>query len=160
MVEYSLVCVDGNAHSRVEMKTVLSQVLLQLDKPIQESAAVVTQDGLPAVMGESGQLAAVLRHLLENAIKFHGPGSPQIHVSARRVGNEWELSVHDNGPGIEAPYQERVFLPFKRLHSRTYGNGLGLAICKKLIQRHGGTIRVESEPGCGTTVLFSLPAAN
>jgi chemotaxis family two-component system sensor kinase Cph1 len=162
MVAYSIACTGAGAgegmHSRIEIPTVLSQVLFQLDKQIQESAAVVTQDPLPMVMGDSGQLATVLRHLLENAIKFHGANAPRIHVSAKRVGNYWELSVRDNGPGIEAAYRERVFLPFKRLHGRDYpGNGLGLAICKKLIARHAGKIWVESEPGRGATFVFTLP---
>ena len=161
MVEYSLACAGESARSRVDMQTVLSQVLFQLDKQIQESAAVVTHDPLPAVMGDSSQLATVLRHLLENALKFRGADVPRIHLSARRVGNQWEVSVRDNGPGIEAPYRERVFLPFKRLHGRNYaGNGMGLAISKKLIERHHGKIRVESEPGGGATFVFSLPASN
>jgi len=161
MVEYSIACAGENVHSRIEIPTVLSQVLFQLDKQIQQSAAVITQGPLPMVMGDSSQLATVLRHLLENALKFHGTDAPRIHVSARRVGNYWELSVRDKGPGIEAAYRERVFLPFKRLHGRDYpGNGLGLAICKKLIARHDGKIWVESEPGTGSTVVFTLPAAN
>jgi light-regulated signal transduction histidine kinase (bacteriophytochrome) len=158
MVEYSIACGGGNVHSRIEIPIVLSQVLFQLDKQIQQSAAVVTQDHLPMVMGDSSQIATVLRHLLENAIKFHGADAPRIHISAKRVGNYWELSVRDQGPGIEAPYRERVFLPFKRLHGRDYpGNGLGLAICKKLIARHNGKIWVESEPGDGATFKFTLP---
>jgi len=160
MVEYSVVCAGKNEHSRVEMKNVLSQVLVNLDKQIQESGAVVTLGSLPAVMGDAGQLAAVLRHLLENALRFRGEAAPLIHVSAKRVGPQWVLSVRDNGPGIELPYRERVFLPFKRLHPRSVaGNGLGLAICKKLIDKHDGKIWAESEPESGTNILFSLPAA-
>ncbi len=161
MLEYSAVCAARNQPSGVEMESVLSQVLVHLEKPIQDSGAVVTHDPLPAVMGDSRQLAAVLRHLLENALKFRGAGAPVIHLCARRDGMRWVLAVRDNGPGIDQPYRERVFLPFKRLHGRDYaGNGLGLAICKKLIERHDGKIWVESEPGSGTTVLFALTAAN
>jgi light-regulated signal transduction histidine kinase (bacteriophytochrome) len=161
MVEYAVVCAGKGQYSRVEMKGVLSQTLVHLDKQIQESGAVVTLGSLPAVMGDAGQLAAVMRHLLENALRFRGEAAPLIHVAAKRVGPQWVLSVHDNGPGIELRYRERVFLPFKRLHPRSVaGNGLGLAICKKLIDKHDGKIWVESEPEGGTTILFSLPAAN
>jgi light-regulated signal transduction histidine kinase (bacteriophytochrome) len=161
MMEYSLACASEGVPSRLEMATVWHQVLLQLDEPLQKSGAVVTQDPMPAVMGDSSQLARVLRHLLDNAIRFRGEAAPRIHLSARRAGNQWEFSVRDNGPGIEAGFQERVFLPFKRLHGRDYaGNGLGLAISKKLIERHHGKIWVESQPGCGATVLFTLPAAD
>ena len=161
MLEYSVVCAAKNQPSRIEMKSVLSQVLLHLEKPIQESGAVVTHDPLPAVMGDYRQLAAVLRHLLDNALKFRGTAAPVIHLSARRDGMRWVLTIHDNGPGIESTYRERVFSPFKRLHGREYpGNGLGLAICKKLVERHDGKIWVESEPGSGTSILFTLQAAN
>jgi light-regulated signal transduction histidine kinase (bacteriophytochrome) len=161
MMEYSVACGAKDQHSRVEMKSVLAQVLVQLDKKIQESGAVVTLGSLPAVMGAAGQLATILRHLLENAIRFRVDLAPLIHISAKRAGLRWVVSVHDNGPGIEAPYRERVFLPFKRLHPRSIaGNGLGLAVCKKLVEKHDGKIWVESEPGQGTTVLFSLLAAD
>jgi signal transduction histidine kinase len=152
MVEYSVACAGESRHSRVEMEGVLSQVLLQLNHE------GITHDPLPTVMGDAGQLATVLRHLLDNALKFHGPGAPLIHISVKDDGPQWVFSVRDNGPGIESPYQERVFVPFKRLHGHDYpGNGLGLAICRKLIGRHGGRIWVESQPGF-TAVLFSLPA--
>ena len=161
MLEYSGVCATGNQCSRVEIERVLSQVLVHLEKQIHSSGALVTHDPLPVVMGDSHQLATLLRHLIENALKFHGDTAPVIHLSAHRDGIRWVLAVHDNGPGIESSYRERVFLPFKRLHGRDYaGNGLGLAICKKLVQHHDGKIWVESEPGRGTTVLFTLTAAN
>jgi chemotaxis family two-component system sensor kinase Cph1 len=161
MLEYSSVCAEKIPHSRIETEGVLSQVLVHLEKQIQESGAVVTHDPLPVVMGDSDQLAAVLRHLLGNALKFRGAAAPLIHLTAHRDGCHWVIGVHDNGPGIESAYRERVFLPFKRLHGRDYaGNGLGLAICKKLIERHDGKIWVESEPDSGTTVLFTLTAAN
>ncbi len=161
MMEYSSVCAVENSHARVEMEGVLSQVLVQLDMQIQESAAVVTHDPLPAVMGDSSELATVLRHLLMNALKFHGGDSPRIHVSARAMRDQWEFSVRDNGPGIEAAYHERVFLPFRRLHGRSHaGNGLGLAICRRAIERHRGEIWVAPEPESGTTVSFTLPAAH
>jgi light-regulated signal transduction histidine kinase (bacteriophytochrome) len=161
MLEYSSVCAVKNEYSRVEMKSVLSLVLVHLEKQNQESGAVVTHEALPAVMGDFRQLATLLRHLIQNALKFRGDAAPVIHVSAHRDGNHWVLGVHDNGPGIESTYRERVFCPFKRLHGREYaGNGLGLAICKKLVEGHNGKIWVESEPGRGTTVLFTLTAAN
>jgi signal transduction histidine kinase len=155
MVEYSVACVSEGRHDRVEMEDVLKQVLLPLD------SNTISHDPLPAVLGDASQLATVLRHLLDNAVKFHGADAPRIHISAKRDGPRWILAVRDNGPGIESPYRERVFTPFKRLHGHDYpGNGLGLAICRKLIERHGGRIwvesNVESNPGSGTAVLFSL----
>jgi chemotaxis family two-component system sensor kinase Cph1 len=116
---------------------------------------------LPSVMGDSSELAAVLRHLLDNALKFQGAEAPRIHVSVRRLGDQWEFSVRDNGPGIETLYHARIFLPFKRLHGRNYaGNGLGLALCKKVVERHRGKIWAASEPASGVAIMFTLQAAD
>lgn len=161
MLEYAGACASNLPHSRVEMRNVLDQVLVHLDQQVQESGAIVTNDPLPAVMGDAGQIAAILRHLFKNVLKFRGQTPPAIHLFAQRMGLHWVFGVRDNGPGIEEAYQERVFLPFKRLHGRDYaGNGLGLAICRKLIEKHDGKIWVESKPGDGTTILFSLPSAS
>jgi light-regulated signal transduction histidine kinase (bacteriophytochrome) len=102
----------------------------------------------------------LFQNLLTNAIKFSKPGPPQIHISARGGGTDWTFSVHDNGIGIRTEYFDRIFIMFKRLHDRTQfaGTGIGLAICKRIVERHHGRIWVESTPGKGSTFNFTLPA--
>ena len=120
----------------------------------------MTHDPLPVLMVDGTQLAQAFQNLIGNAIKFRGTEPPRIHVSAKRDGDEWIFSVKDNGIGIDAEYTDRIFTVFKRLHSgSTYpGTGIGLSITKKIVERHGGRIWVESEPQVGSTFYFSLPA--
>jgi signal transduction histidine kinase len=112
------------------------------------------------VRGEAQQVGLVFQNLLGNALKFHGAALPRIHVSARPEGAMWVFAVQDNGIGMEAKQAERIFQVFQRLHTRSEypGTGIGLAICKKVVERHGGQIWVESEPGHGATFFFTLPA--
>jgi light-regulated signal transduction histidine kinase (bacteriophytochrome) len=160
VVDYWTTPIGAGTFSRVDMETVLDQALLCAASRIAERGAVVTRDPLPAVSGEFGALAKLLFHLIENAVKFRGPSAPLIHVSSRREGSLWGFSVRDNGSGIEPEFQARLFQPFRRLHGREYpGHGLGLAFCKKVVERHGGRIRVESVPGAGSTFSFTLPPA-
>ncbi len=153
---------DGERQSfRTEMEAALGQALLCTDKQITERNAVVTHDPLPAVTGNFEILTKVLRHLIRNAIEYCEAAPPRVHVSAKRVGLDWVFSVRDNGPGIEPAFQGRVFEVFRRLHGKEYpGNGLGLAFCKKAVERHGGRMWVESADGAGSTFYFSLPAAD
>jgi signal transduction histidine kinase len=163
--------VDLLAYSRVERQdvemtatdgeAVLEQALRDLRLTIAESGAVVTHDPLPTVVTVPGQLKQVVENLLSNAVKFRGPEPPRIHLSAQRHGPEWVFSVRDNGIGLDAKYAQRIFQMFQRLHTRREypGTGIGLAICKKIVERHGGRIWVESAPGQGATFYFTLPAA-
>jgi light-regulated signal transduction histidine kinase (bacteriophytochrome) len=128
---------------------------------VQESGATVTRDLLPTAVADGAQLCQVFRNLIGNAIKFRGETPPRIHVSAEKQGAEWLFAVRDNGIGIDPKYGERIFVVFQRLHNRNEhaGNGIGLAICKRIVERHGGRIWVESQAGEGSTFYFTLPAA-
>ncbi|HTA59589.1 MAG TPA: ATP-binding protein, partial [Candidatus Baltobacteraceae bacterium] len=139
----------------------LNTALTGLRATIVESGAEVTQEALPALTTDDGQLALVFQNLVGNAIKYRGAEVPRIHVSAtKNDGKEWIFSVRDNGLGIEPQYFERIFVLFQRLHGQTEfkGSGIGLAICKKILERLGGRIWVESQPTKGSTFYFALPA--
>lgn len=146
---------------RTDMEAVLSQALLFKDKLITERSAIVTHDPLPEVMGDSGILIKVVDHLIGNAIEYCVTTAPRIHVSSRRVDLDWIFSVADNGPGIDPAFHDRIFGVFRRLHGKEHpGNGLGLAFCKKAIERHGGRMWMQSTLGAGSTFCFSLPPAD
>jgi light-regulated signal transduction histidine kinase (bacteriophytochrome) len=119
----------------------------------------VTHDPLPEVMADPIQLSQLLQNLIGNAIKFRGENKPLIHISAKRKKKEWVITVSDNGIGIPAEYTEKIFEMFQRLHNKKEypGTGIGLATCKKIVERHGGRIWVESNPGRGSTFYFTLP---
>jgi two-component system, chemotaxis family, sensor kinase Cph1 len=135
-------------------------VLMDLKVTIDECGAVVTRAALPTVIADSVQLGQVFQNLVVNAIKFRSEAVPRIHVRADRDDDAWVFSVEDNGIGIDPPYAERIFLVFKRLHGARYpGTGIGLAISKKIVERHGGRIWVESELGKGATFRFTLPVS-
>ena len=139
----------------------MEKALRNLQATIDESRAIVTHDSLPAVMTDETQLVQVLQNLVGNAIKYRGAEAPHVHVSATKNGdNEWIFSVRDNGLGIDPQYFERIFILFQRLHGQKEfeGTGIGLAMCKKIVERLGGRIWVESQPGKGSTFYFTLPA--
>jgi light-regulated signal transduction histidine kinase (bacteriophytochrome) len=138
---------------------VLAQVLDNLRIAIDDNGAVVTNDPLPIVQADPIQLRQLFQNLVGNGLKFRGARPPEIHVGAERRGDEWLFCVCDNGIGIEAQYAERIFAIFQRLHSRDEipGTGIGLAVCKRIVERHGGRIWVESDPGQGSCFFFSLP---
>jgi signal transduction histidine kinase/CHASE3 domain sensor protein len=153
----------------VDLEAVLERVEASLQVAIEESGATVTHDPLPTVAGDGTQLTQLFQNLVANAIKFRGEAPPEIHVSAERgaePGAErqdgaWRLSVRDNGIGIAPEYHERVFILFQRLHARDEygGTGIGLAVCKKIVERRGGTIWVDATPGGGSTIRFTIPDA-
>ena len=122
----------------------------------------MTCDELPVVLGDSSQLAQLMQNLISNGLKYHGTDPPHVHVSAEPgiKKNEWIVSVRDNGIGIDPKYFGRIFEIFKRLHGQKEypGTGIGLAVCRRVVERHGGAIWVESEPGRGSNFRFSIPA--
>jgi light-regulated signal transduction histidine kinase (bacteriophytochrome) len=152
---------QANEFELFDMDTALNSVLSYLQPYMNENHAQITYDPLPSIMGDSSQIQQVLQNLLTNAIKFHGDEPPKIHISAEESGDEWTFVVSDNGIGIDSGHQEQIFEVFKRLHTREEyeGTGIGLSICKKIVERHGGRIWVESKPGKGSTFYFTIPLA-
>ena len=140
-------------------KKEVKEAIQNLHSAIQESGAEVRQDALPVISADLSQLRQVFQNLLGNAIKFRGTETPVITVRAEEKDEEWQFAVQDNGIGIAREHLEIIFAIFQRLHTRKEypGNGIGLAICKKIIERHGGRIWVESQPGKGTTFKFTIP---
>jgi PAS domain S-box-containing protein len=159
LLNYSRVGTRGKPFQPANCEAILERVLASLKLAMSENGATVSHDLLPAVMGDDMQLSQLFQNLLANAIKFHGEGPPVIHVSAERNGNAWTFSIRDNGIGIAPEHAERIFLIFQRLHSRNEysGTGIGLAVCKKIVERHGGRIWVSSQPGSGATFFFTIP---
>jgi two-component system, chemotaxis family, CheB/CheR fusion protein len=142
----------------VNAEAVLSTVLMNLQLAIQSTDARITFDPLPTIYMDGTQLTQLLQNLISNALKYRGEQPPQIHISAREEGGEWVFSVQDNGLGLDMRYAEQIFGIFKRLHGRKYpGTGIGLAVCKKIVERRGGRIWIESKPGEGSTFFFTLP---
>jgi len=141
------------------METALQLVCANLEAAIAEGCARITHDPLPSVQAQAGQMAQLLQNLLANAIRFRGGAVATVHVGVRQQGAEWVFSVADQGIGIAPQYFERIFALFKRLHTQDEyaGTGVGLALCKKIVERHGGRIWVESALGQGATFYFTLP---
>jgi PAS domain S-box-containing protein len=152
---------DRTRPEPTEAGNVIQWALMNVDAIAKQAGAVITYDALPTVCVDQMQFATVFQHLLTNAIKFRSEQPPRIHISARPSDrNLWEFSVQDNGVGIPAEQTERVFGIFKRLVGRDVpGTGVGLAICRKIVEAHGGNMWLESEPGRGTAVKFTLPSA-
>jgi len=161
LLAFSRLSTEGRAFLPVNLEVPLKAVLHTLQFQIQAARAVVTRDALPTLPVDENQLGQLFQNLIANALKFHSERPPQIHIGARAEQGRWVIWVRDNGIGIEPQYFERIFQLFQRLHTRKRypGTGIGLAICKKIVQRHGGKIWVESQPGQGTTFYFSIPEA-
>lgn len=144
----------------VESSLSLDLALENLSLSIEENDAVITHDPMPKLMADPSQLIQLFQNLIGNAIKFHGEKEPRIHVAAERNAENWVFSVSDNGIGFDETYADRIFVIFQRLHGRNEyeGSGLGLALCKKIVERHGGHIWAESTPGRGSVFYFTMPA--
>jgi light-regulated signal transduction histidine kinase (bacteriophytochrome) len=159
LLAYSRVGTRGKPLAPTDFGDVLSKAMTNLKVGIEESGAVVTHGQLPTALADETQMVQLFQNLLGNAIKFRAEEGPQIHVSAREKREEWVFSVRDNGIGIDPQFHERIFVLFQRLHGRDEypGTGIGLTISKKIVERHGGRIWLDSAVGAGTTFYFSIP---
>jgi PAS domain S-box-containing protein len=160
LLTYSRVGTQGKPFGPVDCEALLARVLADLRLAVEQSGAVITHDPLPTVPGDASQLGQLLQNLLANAIKFCGSGPPRVHIHAEPEPSGWTFSVSDNGIGIAPEYGDRIFLIFQRLHTTAEypGTGIGLAIAKKIVERHGGRIWIESGREAGATFCFTLPA--
>ncbi|MGH2653507.1 MAG: PAS domain S-box protein [Actinomycetota bacterium] len=160
LLQYSRVGRKGREMAPVDLDVAFDDAMANLQAAIEESQARVTRDDLPDVVADRLQLAQLFQNLIGNALKFKGEEPPAVHVGAERHNGEWILEVRDNGIGIEPQYVDRIFDIFERLHSRERydGTGIGLSICKKIVERHGGRIWVESDAGRGSAFRFTIPA--
>ena len=158
LLTYSRVSRRGKEFAPTSCEAVLIRVLTNLQLAIEQNGAKVTYDPLPTVIADEYQLEQLFENLIDNAIKFRSEAPPRVQVSAERNGNEWVFAVRDNGIGIEPKHAERIFDVFQRLHTRFeyVGTGIGLAICKKVVKRHGGRIWVKSRPKRGATFYFTI----
>jgi signal transduction histidine kinase len=159
LLSFSRVGTQGESFVLTDLNLVLERALQNLQASIQAARAQVTSDPLPTLVVDAGQIAQLFQNLIGNAIKFQSERQPEIHVTAGRRETGWVISVRDNGIGIDPHYFERIFQIFQRLHTRKRypGTGIGLAICKRIVERHGGGIWVESAPGAGSTFCLSFP---
>ena len=158
LLAYSRVGTKGKPFEEINCSEVLGNAISNLKIAIEESGALVTADRLPDIKADAGQLIQVLQNLMANAIKFRLEDPPRIHVSAVKKEAEWVFSVRDNGIGIAPEYKDRIFNIFQRLHGKEYpGVGIGLSLCRRIVERHGGRIWFESETGKGTTFYFTIP---
>ena len=145
--------------SLVRLELPLRQALLQLDPELKAAGAKVSYAPLPTVYGDFDRLQLVFQHLVRNAVLYREGRPPEINVSVRRAGKEWVLGVHDNGPGIAPEFRERIFELYARLHGKSRpGNGLGLPVCRAIVEAHGGKIWAEANSGEGAALFFTLPA--
>jgi len=159
LLTFSRVGTRGKPFEPIDCQVILDQSLANLQRAIEDSQAIITHDPLPTVMADDTQMVQLFQNLIGNAIKFRTQEQMRVHISAQAKGREWVFSVRDNGIGIDPQYFERLFVIFQRLHSKEEypGTGIGLAVCKRVVERHGGKIWVESQPGQGSTFYFTIP---
>jgi PAS domain S-box-containing protein len=159
LLTYSRAGATSEPPRRISSENALQEAIANLRVSIQESGAVVTHDSLPVITTDNTQLVLVFQNLIGNSIKYRSAAAPQVHVSARDSSGNWVFAVRDNGLGIDPKYFDRIFVLFQRLHGRAefQGTGIGLSICKKILERLGGRIWVESQPDEGATFYFELP---
>jgi light-regulated signal transduction histidine kinase (bacteriophytochrome) len=161
LLAFSRVGTKGGDFVTVDLNGLLGDALRNLQASLKAAQAHVAHDDLPALPADATQITQLFQNLIGNAVKFPGEQPPQIHVGVRREPDRWVFSVRDKGIGIDPQYFERIFQLFQRLHTRKHypGTGIGLTVCKRIVERHAGKIWVESQPGQGATFFFSLPEA-
>ncbi len=159
LLEFSRVQSRGKPFKPTDLEGVLEDAMANLTMQLEETGAKITHDPLPTLLGDRGQLVQVFQNLLHNAVKFRGTEPPRVNISAERVEDGWEIAFQDNGIGIEPKQQARIFQLFQRLHApdEYEGIGMGLSICERIAERHGGSITLESEPGNGSTFKLFIP---
>jgi len=159
LLSYSLVGARQKPVKPTDCNSVLSKVIANLSVAIEQNNVIITTDDLPTVMADASQMQGLFKNLVGNAIKFRSEHAPRVHLSAKQYRNKWLFSVQDNGLGIDPQYKDKIFLIFQRLHSKEEypGTGIGLALCKRIVERHGGKIWVDSNVGKGSTFYFTLP---
>jgi light-regulated signal transduction histidine kinase (bacteriophytochrome) len=159
LLKYSRVGTHGKILEKTDCNTVVNHALSNLKKTIDENSALISMEKLPIVMADYTQVVQLFQNLLSNAIKYHSNQQPEIFISSTNREDHWLFSIKDNGIGIDKAYVNKIFIIFQRLHNKSQypGTGIGLAICKKIVERHGGRIWVESQPGIGSTFYFTIP---
>lgn len=159
LLTYSRIGRLAGSLEEIDCNLVFNKVLNMMPRLIEENKAVITNDKLPTFLGNETHFIQLFQNLIGNAIKFHGDATPRVHVSAVKQHDEWVFSVKDNGIGIDPQYKDRIFMIFQRLHARDKypGTGIGLSICKRIVETQGGHIWVESELNKGSTFYFTVP---
>jgi len=159
LLAYSRVGTRGASFQPTDCEVVLEHALACLKPSIDESGALVTHDPLPSLRADGTQIGQLFQNLVSNAIKYHGEAPPRVHIAAEREGADWVFSIRDNGIGFDPKHTERIFIIFQRLHTADQypGTGIGLAVCKKIVERHAGLIWAESQPGRGSRFFFTIP---
>src|SRR5208283_2022952 len=159
LLAYSKVDSVAVKPGKIDVNSVISGVINDLKIAIEDSGAKIIYDKLPEITANEVQIRQVFQNLIGNSIKFRGGKPPKIEIKAERKENEWLFSIKDNGIGIDMKYKDKIFVIFQRLHTRTEypGTGIGLVLCKKIVEKHGGRIWFESEPGKGSIFYFTMP---
>ncbi|MGL5508365.1 MAG: sensor histidine kinase, partial [Microcoleaceae cyanobacterium] len=159
LLAYSRVGTRGDEFLPTDLQKVLDKTLANLQGAIADKQAIITHDPLPLINADTRQIGQLLQNLIGNALKFCEKDTPKVHITVEKTEENWLIAIKDNGIGIDPEYADRIFVIFQRLHSRQEyaGTGIGLAICKKIVERHGGKIWVESQPGQGATFYFTIP---
>jgi light-regulated signal transduction histidine kinase (bacteriophytochrome) len=159
LVSYSRINTRAGAFEPTDFNKVLERALASTSGPARATGAVIKRDPLPTLIADAGQLEQLFHHLIDNAVKFQNGCGPRVHIGAEQRDDEWVFFVRDNGIGIDPQFTDRIFTIFQRLHPRGEfpGTGTGLAICQRIVERRGGRIWVESQPGKGSTFYFTVP---
>jgi light-regulated signal transduction histidine kinase (bacteriophytochrome) len=160
LLKFSRVATHGRPFTVVDLELVTKEVVEDLDAQVEHSGATIDIGPLPTIAADELQMRQLMQNLISNALKFHREGvAPEVTIEATVAADSLQLAVHDNGIGFEPQYSQRIFRVFERLHGRSHysGTGIGLALCSKIVERHGGSIEARGEPGAGATFVITLP---